>query len=327
MASFRPDDETCQLRSLLRHRDNVIRHAAKHTQHMQKALHQMNVLLDKVISDITGATGMAIIDQMLTGERDPATLAKLRNPRCKKSEAEIAKALEGDYRDEHIFVLRQAYTAYHFAQEQIRECDQAVEKWLHKTEKVIDVKEHPLPPSTQVHKKPRKNEPPEQTRSCLYEIYGVDLTQVPGFQASTIQTLLSEVGRDLSKWKSEKHFTSWLGLSPNLKRSGGKDKSSQTRKVQSRAALAFRNVARALTKSKTYLGAFYRRMSARLDASKAITATARKLAVIFYNMVKYRRQYRELGEEYYLNQQKQRQLKRLRKQAKLLGFELVPNTP
>lgn len=327
MASFRPDDETCQLRSLLRHRDNVIRHAATHTQHMQKALHQMNVLLDKVISDITGVTGTAIITKILEGERDPVTLAKLRNPHIKSSEEEIAKALEGDYRSEHIFVLRQAVEAHHFAQEQLQACDQAVEAWLHKTEKVIRVSEHPLPPSTQVHKKARKNEPPEETRSCLYEIYGVDLTQVPGFQASTIQTLLSEVGRDMSKWKTEKHFTSWLGLCPNLKRSGGKDQSSQTRKVQSRAALAFRNVARALTKSKTSLGAFYRRMRSRVDKAKALTATARKLAVIFYNMVKHGRTYKELGQDYYLKQQKQRQLKHLKKQAKLYGFDLVPNTP
>jgi transposase len=326
MPSFRPEDEICQLRSLLRHRDALIRGAARHIQHMQKALHQMNILLDKVISDITGVTGTAIISQILAGERDPQALATLRNPHIKTSEAEIAKALEGDYREEHLFVLRQAYEAYHFAQEQMKHCDITIEAWLQRTEKLIDVSKHPLPPSTLCHKKPQNNEPTYDARSYLYGIYGVDLTQIPGFQALTIQTLLSEVGRDLTKWKTEKHFTSWLGLCPNFKRSGGKDQSSQTRKVQSRSARAFRAAARALAKSQSYLGAFYRRMCARLGRPKAITATARKLAVIFYNMVKHGTHYKELGEDYYLKQQKQRQLKRLKKQAKLFGFDLIPNT-
>ena len=272
-------------------------------------------------------TGTAIIEKILEGERDPLMLAKLRNPHIKSSEEEIAKALEGDYRDEHIFVLRQAYKAYHFAQEQITECDRAVEKWLHKTEKMIDVNEHPMPPSTLGHKKPQKNEPTYDARSYVYEIYGVDLTQIPGFQASSIQTLLSEVGRDLTKWPTEKHFSSWLGLCPNFKRSGGKDQSSKSRKVQSRAARAFRIAARALKKSKSYLGAFYRGMKGRLGPSKALTATARKLAVIFYNMVKYGKTYTELGEDYYLKQQQRRQLARLKRQARVLGFDLIPNTP
>jgi transposase len=235
MPSFRPEDEICQLRSLLRHRDAVIRGATRHIQHMQKALHQMNILLDKVISDITGVTGTAIISQILAGERNPQVLATLRNPHIKTSEAEIAKALEGDYREEHLFVLRQAYEAYHFAQEQRQGCDQTIERWLQKTEKVIDVNEHPLPPSTLGHKKPQRNEPSYDARSYIYEIYGVDLTQIPGFQASTIQTLLSEVGRDLSTWKTEKHFTSWLGLCPNFKRSGGKAKTRALKRERSKA--------------------------------------------------------------------------------------------
>jgi transposase len=176
------------------------------------------------------------------------------------------------------------------------------------------------------HKKPQRNAPGYDARSYLYEIYGVDLTQIPGFQALTIQTLLSEVGRELRKWKREKHVTSWLGLCPNFKRSGGKDQSSQTRKVQSRSARACRAAARALAKSHSYLGAFYRRMKARLGKPTAITAIARKLAVIFYQMVKHGSTYKELGEDYYLTQQKQRQLKRLKKPAKLFGCDLVPNT-
>ncbi len=327
MASFRPPEEICQLRAVLRHRDAVIQGAARHVQHMQKALHQMNVLLDTVIRDITGATGMAIIERILAGERDPAVLATLRNPRCKHSEHEIAKALDGDYREEHLFVLRQAYAAYQFVQGQITDSDRAVETWLRKTEKVIDPHDHPLPDATHGHRTPRNNEPPTATRGYLYEIYGVDLTQVPGFQAGTIQTLLAEVGRDMSKWPTEKHFSSWLGLCPNLNRSGGKDKRSQTRKVQSRAALAFRTAARSVTASHTALGAFYRRMRARRDAAKALTATARKLAIIFYTMVKFHTPYKAVSEEEYLTQQHARQVKRLRKQATRLGFELVFTAP
>ncbi len=325
MASFRPDDATCQLRSLLRHRDAVIRGAARHIQHMQKALHQMNLLLDKVISDITGVTGTAIIDRILAGERDPLKLASLRDCRIRATEDEIAKALEGDYRKEHLFVLRQAYEAYQFTQTQMRACDQEIEAWLQKTEKAIDIGEHPLPPATRSRKKARDNEPSYDARSYVYQIYGVDLTQIPGVQASTIQTLLAEVGRDLTKWPTEKHFTSWLGLCPNFKRSGGKDLSSQTRKVNSRAARAFRLAARSLANSKSALGAFYRRMKSRLGKPKALIATARKLAVIFYRMVTSGKTYTDLGEDYYLKQQQQRHLKRLKKQAKLLGFDLVPN--
>ncbi len=326
MPSFRPTDEICQLRSLLRHREALIRGAARHTQHMQKALHQMNLLLDKVISDITGVTGTAILEHILAGERDPVTLAGLRDCRIRATEDEIVKALQGDYRAEHLFVLQQAYEAYQFAQTQIAACDGQVEAWLKKTEKRIDVRDQPLPCTTRRRKKARDNEPTYDARSYAYEIYGVDLTEIPGIQASTIQTLLAEVGRDLTKWPTEKHFTSWLGLCPNLKRSGGKDYSSQTRKVQSRAARALRIAARTLRNSKSALGAFYRRLKGRIGPAKALTATARKLAVIFYKMVTEGTSYTDLGEDYYVKQQQQRHLNRLTKQAKLLGFDLVPHT-
>ncbi len=326
MASFRPADEICQLRSLLRHREAVIRGAARHIQHMQKALHQMNILLDKVLGDITGMTGTKIIEQILAGEHDPVRLASFRDYRVRKSEEEIVKALEGDYREEHLFVLRQAYEAYQFAQTQISAGDQAIEHWLKRTEKVLDIREHPLPSVPQDRWNPRKNEPPKETRSYLYAIYGVDLTQIPGFQASTIQILLSEVGRDMTKWSTVKHFTSWLGLCPNLKRSGGKDQSSQTRKVQGRAARALRIAAQTLRNAKSSLGAFYRRLKGRLGPAKALTATARKLAVIFYNMVRYGKPYTGMSEEEYLKQQQQRQLARLKKQATRFGFDLIPKT-
>jgi transposase len=268
MASFRPDDEICQLRSLLRHRETLISGAAREIQHMQKALHQMNCLLDKVVTDITGKTGLTIIERILAGERDPATLAALRDYRARASKAEIANALDGDYREEHVFVLHQAYEAYQFAQTQLQACDHKIEVWLTRTEKVVDVNDTPLPPSWHDRRTLQPNEPPRDTREHLYAIYGVDLTQVPGFRPSTIQTLLSEVGRDMTRWETEKHFTSWLGLAPNFKRSGGKDLSSHSRRVQSRAA-------RTLTRSRNALGAFYRRLKGRLGPAKALTATAR----------------------------------------------------
>jgi transposase len=285
----------------------------------------MNLILDTVISHITGATGLRIIQAILDGERRPEILAQYRDFRIKATEEEIAKSLEGTYREEHRFVLRQAYTAYQVAQQQISACDQAVETLLKKIDNAVDANHHPLPASTSSHRKPQGNEPTSHARSYVYEIYGVDLTQVPGFQASTVQTLLSEVGRDMTKWKTEKLFTYWLGLSPNANRSGGKDKRMKTRKVQSRAALAFRHAARAVSQSNSYLGAFYRRLRSRCGPSKALTATARKLAVIFYHMVKEGKEYQELGQNYYIKQHEKRQLRTLKTQAHLLGFELIPN--
>jgi hypothetical protein len=292
---------------------------------MQKALFQMNLLLDNVISDITNVTGMAIIERILAGERNPVKLAQLRNSHIKSTQDEIAKALQGDYREEHLFVLRQAYTAYQFVQRQIRECDREIERRLRELDKKLDAAQVPLPPSSQVHKKPQKNEFvfDVEARTYTYEIFGVDLTQVPGFQAATVLIVLTEIGADLHQWKTAKHFTSWLGLAPNKKASGGKLKSSETKPVQSRAARAFRQAAQALSRSKSYLGAFYRRMRARLGAAKAITAAARKLAVIFYTMVTEGKESHELGEDYYLKQQTKRNLQKVRQQAKLLGYELI----
>jgi transposase len=327
-ASFQPDEAIGQLRAVQRHRDSLIRQAVRHIQHMHKALFQMNVLLDNVISDITGVTGRAIIQRILAGERNPVTLAQLRNPHIKSSEADIAKALEGTYREEQLFVLRQAYTAYTFVQRQIRECDREIERRLRELDKQLDAAQVPLPPATLAHKRPQRNEFVFEgdARTYLYEIFGVDLTQVPGFQAVTVLIILTEIGADLHQWKTAKHFTSWLGLAPNKKASGGKLKSSETKPVQSRTARAFRQAAQALSRSQSFLGAFYRRMRARLGAAKAITAAARKLAVIFYTMVTERKAYQELGEDYYLTQQKHRNLNKLRRQAQLLGYDLIATT-
>jgi len=322
--SFRPDSETCHLRSLLRHRDNLIQMAARHVQHMQKALHQMNLLLDKVISDITGTTGLRIINAILKGERDPVKLAEMKDHRIKSSKTTIARALEGEYHEEHLFVLKQSLEFYEYTRSQIIVCDREIEGLLKRWDKKADHTKTPLPPSTRGNKKPTRNDPAYDVRSYLFDMTGVDLTQVPGFQASTVQTLISEVGLDMNKWATEKHFSSWLGVSPAPDISGSKILKNKTKKVQSRAAKALRMAALAVSNSESYLGAFYRRMRARMDASKAITATAHKLAIIFYKMVRYSIEYKELGADYYAKHHETRIHRNLERKAKKIGFKLVP---
>ncbi|MCP4402697.1 MAG: IS110 family transposase [bacterium] len=324
-ASFRPTDDICRIRSIQRHRDSLIRDASRHVQHMQKALHQMNVLLPKVVKDITGVTGMAIIQKILDGEHNPVKLATLRNPHCKSSEEEIAKALKGDYREEHLFVLRQAVNAYRFVHTQLRECDRAIERRLVTIDKQVDATSTPPPPRTKPSQPKRKNQHQftSDARTLLYECFGTDITELTGIETTNGLELYTEVGADMRPWATDEHFTSWLGLCPNAQSSGGKMKSSQTRKVSSRAAQVFRMAAKSAARSKTYIGAFYRRMKVRLGAPKAMTATARKIAVIFYHMVKERKPYQDLGEDYYLKQSQDRALKRLQRQAKQLGYTLV----
>jgi len=268
---------------------------------------------------------MAIIQKILDGEQNPVKLARFRDPRCSSSEDEIAKALKGDYREEHLFVLRQAYKAYHFVHEQLRECDRALERLLKAIEKQVDATQTPPPARTKPPQSRRKN---EHTFSCdartlLYECFGTDITSLPGIETTNGLVLDTEIGADLGAWATGKHFTSWLGLSPNPYARGGKVKSSPTRKVANRASWAFRMAAKAASRSKTYLGAFYRRMKARLGAPKAMTATARKIAVLFYQMVKDNTLYHDLGEDYYVKQNRERALKRLQRQAKRLGYDLV----
>ncbi len=325
-ASFRPADAICQIRSIQRHRDALIHENARHIQHMQKALHQMNVLLPKVVSDITGTTGLAIIQKILDGERNPVKLARLRNPHCQSSEEEIAKALQGDYRREHVFVLRQAWHAYHFGLGQIRDCDREMERLVSEIDKQVDANQTPPPPREKTPQPPHRNDVQFATQdgwTLVYECFGVDVTRIPGLGVSSALTLFTELGADLTPWPTEKHFASYLGLAPNVQSSAGKVRSSRTRKVASRAAGVFRLAAQAVIRSKTALGACYRRLKARLGGSKALTATAHKLAVIFYHMVKERKPYHELGEVGYTTQQEARMLKRLKQQAKRLGYTLT----
>ncbi len=320
--SFRPEESICVLRSFWRHRDNLIRYAASHVQHMQKALVEMNIQLHKVISNITGLTGMCIIKAILAGERDPIKLAQMRDPRIKSSVEQIAKALEGDYRQEHLFSLRQAVELYDVYQQKIEMCDHEIEQYLSQVDSKIDLQSYPLPASTKSNKKPKGNAPRFDLRTHLYRISGVDFTQIDGLDVVSVHTIISEVGIDPTAFPSEKHFCSWLGLCPNNRITGGRIKSSKTKKVVNRASAAFRMAAQSLSHSLSALGGYYRRMRARLGAPEAITATAHKLARIFYHLWKDGGTYLDPGHLYYDEKYKTHVINNMIKKAKQLGFQI-----
>ena len=324
-ASFRPAEDLRGLRAYVRQRALVLEHRAAHIQHMQKALQQMNVQLTQVVSDITGQTGLQIIRAIVAGERDPQTLAQLRHGRCHASEAEIATALSGHYRPEHVFALKQALALYDCYTQQVQECDATLAQHYAALKPVSDDTTPPPPlgpdPKPNSH---AKNAPAFDVRACLYRILGIDLTAVNGLDASTAQTLLSEIGTDMSKWPTEKHFASWLGLAPHNDISGGKVLRSKPLKVRSRAAQALRLAAQALGRTQTALGAYYRRRRARQGPKAAITATAHKLARIVYHLLKHREPYHPLNPEAYEHHLRQRELSLLKRQAARLGFTLLP---
>lgn len=320
--SFRPPDQICALRSYLRHRDMLIKSAARHVQHIQKALTQMNLLLHHVVSDLTGVTGLAILDAILAGQRDPHKLAALRDRRIKATQATIAKALVGDYRPEHLFTLQQALAIYRHYQTQILECDQQIERHLATLQSKTS---EPTPaPVGRQRKKPERNQPHFDLRSHLHRILGVDLTALPGLSTITVHTLFSEVGGDLSKFPTAKHFASWLGLCPDNRISGRKVLSSHTRSVKSRTAYALRMAAYSAGRSYSAIGDYFRRMRARLGAPKAITATAHKLARIIYHLLKTGTPYDNTVFARNESLYQQRHSSRLPKLARDLGFSLTP---
>jgi transposase len=319
--SFRPDDQMCVLRSYWRHRTNLVRYASDHIQHMQKALTQMNLHLHKVLSEITGVTGMNIIRAILEGERDREKLALMRERGVKNTPEAIAKALEGDYRQEHLFALKQAVELYDFYHRQIEACDREIERYLHTFEAKVDPVQNPLP--KQKRKKQMRYQSFVDLRTELYRVSGIDFTQMPGLDVLTVQTILSEVGLDPGKFPTEKRFVSWLGLCPNNRITGGQIKSTKTRKTANRAANAFRMAAQSLANSNTGLGGFYRRIRARLGAPKAITATAHKLARIFYRMWTTGQSYIDMGSDYYENRYKERVLRNITNRARELGYDAV----
>lgn len=322
--SFRPADEIVALRAYLRHRATLIEYRAAHIQHMQKALQQMNVQLPLVVTDITGVTGLAIIRAIVAGERDPQQLAALRDPRCKQSAQEIAKALTGNYRPEHLFALQQALALYDFYSEQIAACDAEIEQQFANLKPVSDDLP-PLPPSTKP-KSHSKNGPSFDARAHLYRITGVDLVAITGLNESTVQTIIAEIGTDMSHFPTEKHFCSWLGLAPHNDISGGKRLRSRTLPTNNRAGQAFRLAAQAVSRSlDSAFGAFYRRLKARLGPKQAIVATAHKIARAFYHVLKHRTPFHDLGGEEYERRARERELKNLEKRAAKLGCVVVKN--
>ena len=323
--AFRPEEEIRQLRSYLRHRSMLVDYASHHIQHMQKALTQMNIKLQHVVSDITGKTGMDIIRAIIAGERNPRELAKLRNYRVKASEDTIAKALQGHWRDEHLFELAQAVDLYTTYQDKIADCDRQIEALLDTFE---DRSEGPVPPKAERRsKRSQGNTPAFDTRSHLYRMTGVDLTSIDGIEAHTALKLISEIGLDMNRWPTVKQFTSWLGVCPGSNITGGKVKSSRTKPSANRAAAALRLAANSLHRSNSALGAFFRRMKARMGTPAAITATAHKLARLVYAMLSHGTEYVDAGQDYYERQYKRRVINNLAKRAKHLGYELVELGP
>lgn len=324
--SYRPAHDVCAVRSLLRHRDSMVKISATHIQHIHKALTQMNLQIHNVIRHITGLTGLAILDAILAGERNPKKLAALRHGRIKASAEVIEKSLEGDYLPEHLFTLKQALQSYRHYQQMIRACDQEIEAYLTDFEARIDPDDTPPPPRVK-QTKPKGNEPDFDLRSHLYRVFGTDLTQIDGISVLTAQALFAEIGPDLSKFPSASHFCSWLGLCPNNKVSGGRILSSKTKPGSNRAAQALRLAARPLWRSQSYLGSYYRRMRARHGTPKAITATAHKLARIVFYLLKTGQTYDESVLADQENIHKQRLVQRLKYQAKSMGFQLIPCEP
>jgi len=316
--AFRPEEETVSLRTYMRQRETLTQQSSDQIRRMQKALRQMNLLLDNVVSDIDGVTGMKIIRAILEGEQDPIILAKYRDGRCKKDEKIIAASLEGHYREEHLFSLKQSVELYDIYQTKITDCDKAIQAQLDKMDNKGDKKDLPQPTKSK-----SKNTPKFDVRGDLYQMTGVDLTRIDGLNESSILKILSETGSDISSWPTEKHFCSWLGLSPGNKVTGGKILSGKTKPSANRAAAAFRLAAFGLLNSKSALGAYCRRQRTRLGAPKAITATAHKLARTFYSMLKNGTEYVDKGQDYYDKQYQERIVNNLKKRATEMGFDLV----
>jgi hypothetical protein len=300
--------------------------AASVIQRVQKVLTEMNVQLSNVLSDLSGVSGMKIIGAILEGERDPWTLAALVEPEVKATPEEIAKSLEGNWREELLFVLRQHVEFYRIYQKKITDCDLQLRKHLKSLGSKVNLQTQPLGQRPK-GKKNSKNAPGFDLRTELYRITGIDWSQINGIDVLTAQTVIAEAGADLKAFPTEKQFASWLGLSPTNEQSGAKILNRRTRKVVNRATVAFRNAALTLLRSQSYLGAQYRRLRTRLGAPKAITAMARKLACLFYRLIKHGKPYVDKGVEYYETKHREQQIRSLAKRAQKLGLQLlIPKT-
>jgi len=317
--AFRPADQVCVLRSLSRQRTMLLRSQGRFVQHMQKALTQMNIQLANVISDVAGETGQKILRAIVAGERDGLALARLKNSRIRASEDEIAQSLQGSWRAEHLFALKQALDAFDFCGTQLAECDAQIQAQL----QALHVREDE--PAQGKKRGRARNAPKFDLRTQLFQMCGVDLTRIDGIDVTTALVVLSEVGADMSKFPSDKHFASWLGLCPGTKITGGKVMSGKTKRCANRAAQALRLAAAALRSSQSALGAYYRRMCARMDKPKAVTAAAHKLARLIYAMLTRGQEYTDQGQDYFEERYRQRVLHNLAQKAKAMGMQLVPS--
>lgn len=327
-SSFRPQSDLVALRSLLRHRRNLVDHRSPHVLHMHKALLQMNIQLSQAVSDVTGVTGQAIIRAILAGVRDPHVLAALREPGCKKDEEEIAKALTGTWREEHLFVLKQAVALYDFYSQQIQECDEEIERMYGATRPDWEAGElKPLPARKRNSHSKNKFHETEKIRGHLKRISGVDISLVDGMGVSLAQTVIMECGTDMSKFPTEKHFGSWLGLAPKHEISGGKVLNNKVLKTKNRAGQAFRMAAQSVKQADCPFGVFYRRLRARLGPAQATVATAYLIARVVYRMLKYQVEYDPLSVNEYQQRYEEQQIKYMRKRAAKYGYELVQLAP
>jgi transposase len=323
-ASFRPPGVICAIRSLWRHRSSLIQMAAEHVLHMQKALDQMNLQIHRVLSDITGVSGLKIMDAILANERDPLALARLCHGGVKSSEDTIAKSLEGDYRPEHVFALRQSLAGFRYYQGLIAEADQEIQRHLGGLETAATAEQEPPKRTKQSHYQRRRYEPKSfDLRGELYRIFGVDLTNVPGISAITAHTILCEIGTDVSQFRNASAFASWLGLCPERQISGGKVLYTKSRRVRSRVATALRMGAQSLHHAKDYLGEFFRRIVRKLGKPQAITATAHKLARIVFHLLSTKEAYNEAIFNKCEEESLRRAELRLRKHAAQLGFQVI----
>ena len=317
--AFRPAEQVCVLRSLSRQRTMLLRSQGRFVQHMQKALTQMNIQLANVISDVVGETGQKILRAIVAGERDGLALARLKNSRIRASEDEIAKSLQGSWRAEHLFALKQALDAFDFCGTQLAECDAQIQGQL----QALHVREDE--PAKGKKRGRARNAPKFDLRTQLFQMCGVDLTRIDGIDVTTALVVVSEVGADMGKFPSDKHFASWLGLCPGTKITGGKVMSGKTKRCANRAAQALRLAAAALRSSQSALGAYYRRMCARMDKPKAVTAAAHKLARLIYAMLTHGQEYTDRGQDYFEERYRQRVLHNLAQKAKAMGMQLVPS--
>jgi len=328
-AAFRPEDQVCVVRAILRHRQQLVEMAAQHVQHLHKSLTQMNLQIHHVISDITGTTGLAILDAILAGERDPATLAKLRDQRIKATSETVIKSLHGNWREEHLFTLRQSLELYRFYVGQIATSDLKIESLLADFTPRVDPEQKPLPADGKKNRSAAKRRKKAglsagfDLRTEGYKLFGVDVTQIPGLEGN-ILPLFSEVGRDMTRWPDAEHFVSWLALCPDNDISGGRVLWRGMRKANNRAGQIFRLAAQSLHRSQTPMGDYLRRLKAKLGPAGATTATARKIATLFYILVRRQVEY-DPSLWAQLDQQREKRLEaRLHRQAAQRGYKLVP---